>query len=382
MLSTPSLKKQIPSSKNIITSLVFIALSPLTVFAAGDNIVGTPDPGTTGSGLLQGPNTYEFTAEDENNPIYNFYGTSSVEGQWWVGNNSGAPFDEFVPDSNTGSQPSFHVTDDVCAGDEFFMGLGVSNQINGYTSELRMVGAADLFDNGGVGVDVYFGLRNALGTGSPDPADARIDNQLSFVSNTNGLAFQSVDVAPPTGPNNDPVLANLTDEFSWIHYKTDAADNSQILFTVGNTADDLSLTEWVAYFVIPDDGRDCITSAPYTDGVIPTAEEAGLVYSWTVHATDSVGPENPDYDTPIFINTATTITLANLVLVPGTPNTVTADIIGATVDIYRSATLLPGSWGSPIATGLVPGTSVVIDPDASLTPKAFYIGVSAGDSAP
>lgn len=73
--------------------------------------------------------------------------------------------------------------------------------------------------------------------------------------------------------------------------------------------------------------------------------------------------------------------LSNPVFVPGSPNQLLADVIGGTVDIYRSTTLEPGSWGSPIITDLAPGIGLVIDGNAPL-PRAFYIGVKAGGDAP
>lgn len=73
--------------------------------------------------------------------------------------------------------------------------------------------------------------------------------------------------------------------------------------------------------------------------------------------------------------------LTNPVFIAGSPNQVLADVIGGTVDIYRSTTLEAGSWTGPIVSGLAPGTGLVIDPNANL-PKAFYVGVTAGGAAP
>ena len=51
------------------------------------------------------------------------------------------------------------------------------------------------------------------------------------------------------------------------------------------------------------------------------------------------------------------------------------------VDIYRSTTLLPGSWGSAIDTDVSPGTSVVVD-SAAPAGKAFYIALPTGSPGP
>lgn len=81
--------------------------------------------------------------------------------------------------------------------------------------------------------------------------------------------------------------------------------------------------------------------------------------------------------------TPAAITLENPTHVSGTPDTVTADIDAAgDVDIFRSATLENGSWGTAIETALTPGTGVVIDSDTGGAAKAFYIAVPTGESAP
>jgi hypothetical protein len=282
-------------NKNIITPLAFMALSLVTAFAQGDAIVGTPTASDGDSnGVFQSPNTYEFTAQKKGETLYNFYGTSSVGGQWWVGDNSGTPWDQITPDTETASQPSFHMTEELCGGDEFFVGLGASDQINGYTSAFRMVDANTLL---GSGVDIYFGLRDATQTSSPlvlNPNDY-VRPAGNKGNDFAGLTYQDSS-APPVGVNNEPHLANFTDEFSWIHYETDAADDT-IIFTVDMKGENQGLTEWVAYFVMPDDGRDCFTGTPYVDSPDSEPDAAGgLVFSWTVHATDGVGDPNPDYD--------------------------------------------------------------------------------------
>ena len=190
------------------------------------------------------------------------------------------------------------MTEPLCASNEFFVGLSGSHGIGGYTSELRMVDANKLFMPDGVGdqkVDIYFGLRDATQTGSPLFADPNDYIRGGHIAGPQGLTYRD-NLAPPVGVNNEPALASFTDEFSWIHYETDAADDT-IIFTVDMKDTGASLTEWVAYFVLPD-AMPCIEDDPYLPGEVP-ADNDGLVFSWTVHATDGVGEQNwPDPDEP------------------------------------------------------------------------------------
>ena len=251
--------------------IVAFTLLPLSGFAL-NSITGTPEGSASGNGNLE-DNGYIFNVEgkringipkDDPNykktpPDMGLFGSSNADGEWWVGNSSSAPWNEYVPDTTTGSRPNFHVTDDLAAGDEFYVGLSSQYESNGYLSEFRMVNANDIFSQD---VDIYFGMQNVDGMSAASMAgDITTETGISYVDNT------------------VPTNAGFSGDFQWRHYTSDSTSGAgDILFTIGASGD-LKLTQWVVYFVLPS-GMTTIDNEAWTD--TPPAANDDLVFSWTI----------------------------------------------------------------------------------------------------
>lgn len=309
-------------NKKLIIPLL-LAL-PLTAFAKY-TFDGTDTNGNSATGEPVADNVYEFNMYSKDagaNSDSNMLGLSSVAGQWWVGNSSGTPWTLYEAPENSNTHPSFHVTDDLAAGDSFFVGLSMKDQMIDYTSHFRITNNVLPSDT-----QVYFGLRNSDSSGNATPGvllqDANGDPlrvvggknaPLHHISDETGLAFEGSSTgleAPVHTPANtagvDP------NEFEWIHYQTTGAEDATFEIKLSGkdkkeaegTAASLVITEWVAYFVIPEDATMADNVTPWTldntawGDTVPSTTEAenDLVFSWTVDAKSGYGDGNPLYNT-------------------------------------------------------------------------------------
>ena len=298
---------------NIITPL--ICLVPLSAFAKFD-VVGTPNTDADASGEVIDSNMHIFSMSGGkvNAPTSKMLGFSDVQGEWWVGSNSDAPWSVFQDDAGANTHPSFHVSDDLVAGQSFYIGLSMQNQMKEYTSNFRITN--NLLPSG---TDIYFGLRNGDdpsllrhgGTGDP------IVGNGGYIAETPGLLFQGSSSGTNSAASTPDSPLDET-KFEWIHYTTDGSEDTifslktgKDLYTgkgknkaliAGETG--LLLTEWVAYFVLPD-GMTTIDGVAW--GEDPSTDSADnrddMVFSWTVDAKSGYGDPSwpgPDPTNEIF----------------------------------------------------------------------------------
>lgn len=292
------------------------------------DVVGTEDSGDSGLAgdvVDNSYNVFEMSGGKVNAPTSKMLGISDLNGEWWVGSNSDAPWSVFQDAAgNTGNatgantHPSFHVTDDLVAGQSFYVGLSMQNQMKEYTSNFRITNS--LLP---VGTNVYFGLRNG---GVPsvlaqDGAGDPLVGDLGYIDSHAGFAFKGSSTG--TGGSDAPGASNPNSpldetKFEWIHYETTTVPGSgtDTIFSLKTGKDlytgkgkdkalkpgesGLLLTEWVAFFVLPS-GMTTIAGEAW--GTDPSTDvddnREDMVFSWTVDAKSGYGPQSwPDQDPP------------------------------------------------------------------------------------
>ncbi|NWK57274.1 PEP-CTERM sorting domain-containing protein [Verrucomicrobiaceae bacterium N1E253] len=259
-----------------------------------------------------------------------FLGVSDQAGEWWVATDSMSPWNNFVKETDTSTQPSFHMTNDVAAGSSFFVGLSMQHEMQEYTSEFRV--ANNLFP---IGTEVYFGLRR-----NTTPSVLYLDNGVLPAAGQDGHIAVEQNLTRNGFYNPDSMEGNIAampdaelfgtrEQFEWIHYDVGASPSDgsadDIIFTIKKTGNpsvdgvdaNLIVTDWVALFVLPDDQpgidlEDDWTNADGTlKGGVPVSETDGLddlVFSWTVDGKggtvgtprwDPPGDDEPIPDTPL-----------------------------------------------------------------------------------
>lgn len=288
---------------------------PLSAFA-GFQMTGTPDLDSNKHGDLQAGYTYQFAAEDKSGNPLGILGLSSEMGEWWVAKNSGSPWDTFVPDSNTDKQPSFHLTDQVCGGESFYVGLSMEYELSAFTSSFRM--ANDLFPEG---TDFYFGVRgltsgndvllkDAGGLIDPDGGNGNFSAVEGLVYEGASIGLGTTDHAPTAQMLADNNFTTA-DQFEWVHYTTDAGvfpdlngDNGDIIFTL-KSQDNTNpyVAEWIIFILLPElaGGEEyCIGGDGSWGDAPPQDADAldSLVFSWTVNGIVQFDQPNPGYNDP------------------------------------------------------------------------------------
>ena len=210
---------------------------------------------------------------------------SSLEAEWWMSDNSEAPWTDFIGAPDTGTQATMHIIEDLTAGSSFAVGLSTEFQMGEFTSSFRIPNALP------ADTTVYFGMSND-GVAAPFS---------DFTTSSTGLLDSPADAAPNYADLN-------TGDFAWKTYATDGTDQSVFVLKGSKGpkgVDPLALTEWVAVFELP----VTMTTVPgeaWVDSPVDASDTPlnDIVFSWTVDAKSGYQGTNPTYDSPTgaFVN--------------------------------------------------------------------------------